>query len=316
MLYLKEANMEDVHKEWEFITRLPEDENGFTNTRFGISEEKFVSEDLPAIIGYSKGMNLPKDFVPETDYFLWDNDEVVGLFRLRHRLNDFLRMYHGHIGYGVKAECRGKGYATEGLRQLIEKAKDIIDEEEIYLSVHKDDLASLKVQQKNGARIVREDDTNYYTRIPLENRALVRTMQPEDYEQVYDLWLSCKGMGLNNIDDSGKGILKFLERNPNTNFVAVLNGFVVGVIMTGHDGRRGHIYHTAVKPDFRRQGLATRLLKRAEESLQEEGITKVTLLVFGNNEGGNDFWEQNGYTVRNDVNYRNKALTDIISINT
>lgn len=316
MLYLKEANMEDAHKEWEFTTKLPEDENGFTNTRFGITEEKFVSEDLPALIGYSKGVNLPENFVPETDYFLWNDDEIVGLFRLRHRLNDFLRMYHGHIGYGVKAECRVKGYATEGLRLLIEKAKDIIDEEEIYLSVHKDNPASLKVQQKNGARIAREDDTNYYTRISLENRALVRTMQPEDYEQVHDLWLSCKGMGLNNIDDSEKGILKFLNRNRNTNFVAVQDGQVAGVIMTGHDGRRGYIYHTAVRPEYRRQGLASRLLNRAEESLREEGIAKAALLVFEKNEEGNDFWEYSGYTVRNDVNYRNKALTDIIRIDT
>ena len=60
---------------------------------------------------------------------------------------------------GIKKECRGRGYATEGLRLVIEKARDIIPEDEIYMSVHKDNPASLKAQLHNGAYIAREDDT-------------------------------------------------------------------------------------------------------------------------------------------------------------
>ena len=42
MIYLKEANIEDAQKEYEFITQLPEDENGFTNRDFGCSYEEFT----------------------------------------------------------------------------------------------------------------------------------------------------------------------------------------------------------------------------------------------------------------------------------
>jgi hypothetical protein len=42
-----------------------------------------------------------------------------------------------------------------------------------------------------------------------------------DYEKVYALWMSCKNMGFNDIDDSKEGIARFLERNPNTSFVAI-----------------------------------------------------------------------------------------------
>ena len=42
-----------------------------------------------------------------------------------------------------------------------------------------------------------------------------------DYEKVYALWMSCKNMGFNDIDDSKEGIARFLKRNPNTSFVAI-----------------------------------------------------------------------------------------------
>lgn len=48
----------------------------------------------------------------------------------------------------------------------------------------------------------------------------IRTMRPEDYPQVYDLWLRTPGMGLNTTDDSRQGIERYLRRNPNTCFVA------------------------------------------------------------------------------------------------
>lgn len=51
----------------------------------------------------------------------------------------------------------------------------------------------------------------------------IRKMSIDDYEDVYALWTSCKGMGLNNLDDSKEGIEKFLLRNPETCFVAEEN---------------------------------------------------------------------------------------------
>ena len=74
----------------------------------------------------------------------------------------------------------------------------------------------------------------------------IRTMRVTDYEKVYALWMSCKNMGFNDIDDSKEGISRFLERNPNTSFVAMENDELLGIILGGHDGRRGYIYHMSV----------------------------------------------------------------------
>ncbi len=140
-----------------------------------------------------------------------------------------------------------------------------------------------------------------------------RLMTIEDYEQAYALWILC-GNGLNDKDDSREGIEKYLKRNPTTSFVAVCDEKIVGVLLCGHDGRRGIIQHACVSPDFRRFGIGKKLVELGLDALKDEGITKVLLVAFKKNEGGNAFWESQGFTLREDLNYRNKALTELVRI--
>ena len=144
----------------------------------------------------------------------------------------------------------------------------------------------------------------------------IRPMTPADYDAVYALWMSCKNMGFNDLDDSREGIGRFLERNLATSFVAFDGERLAGVILAGHDGRRGYIYHMSVAEDFRRRGVATALLDRCLEALRAEGINKVALLVFRYNDAGNAFWEKQGFTERTDVAYRNRELVELIRIDT
>lgn len=145
---------------------------------------------------------------------------------------------------------------------------------------------------------------------------IVRKMLISDYKAIYELWLSCKGMGLNDVDDSEEGIVRFLDRNPDTCFVAEKDGRLAGVVMAGNDGRRGYIYHTAVHPDCRKQGIGSSLVDTALNALKQIGVSKVALVVFEHNQGGNDFWEKQGFTVRTDLTYRNKSLVEMIRIDT
>lgn len=156
----------DPRKAYALQNSFSEDEHGFVNNAFGFSFEQF-QEYIKRNEDYSRGIDLPEGYVPATVFILEDNGAYVGIFNLRHCLNDFLRNGPGHIGYGISPAHRKKGYATEGLRLAIEKARSVIPEEEVYLSVHKDNPASLKVQEKNEAYIHHEDAKEYYTRIPL-----------------------------------------------------------------------------------------------------------------------------------------------------
>jgi len=145
---------------------------------------------------------------------------------------------------------------------------------------------------------------------------VVRKMTIDDYNEIYDFWMSTPGMGLNDVDDSNVGIAKYLKRNPDTCFVAIISNKIVGVILSGHDGRRGYIYHTAVSAACRNKGVGSALLNAALTALHDEGISKVALVVFKNNEIGNTFWEHTGFSTREDLNYRNKALAELKRIDT
>lgn len=131
----------------------------------GSDTEAFEQIALPAMLDFQKGKNLPEGYVPETFLFLWNGDEIVGQFRIRHYLCESLRTGAGHIGYFIKKEFRGKGYGAEGLRLTLQVARDIIPEDEFYLRVNKDNPASLKVMLKNGGYIKAEDENKYYVRI-------------------------------------------------------------------------------------------------------------------------------------------------------
>lgn len=168
MLYLKKVNYEDVNEEYKAIKAIPATENGFENKYHNVTEDEFKNVVLPKLINNSNGVDIPEGRVAETYFFLWDDDKIVGLFKVRHYLNDFLRKGSGHLGFEILPEYRGKGFAKKGLMLAIEKCKEIVKEDEIYLGVHKDNQASLKVQLDCGAYVVGEDDENYLTRIKIK----------------------------------------------------------------------------------------------------------------------------------------------------
>lgn len=144
-------------------------------------------------------------------------------------------------------------------------------------------------------------------------KIIIRNVTIGDYDRILELWNSTEQSkrALNPVDDSREGIERYLRRNPDTCFLACPEEDprqVIGVILTGHDGRRAIIHHLCVHPEYRRHGIAGMLLGKAEEALRAEGITKIFGLVFKDNEAANAFWENQGYTLRTNLNYRNKSL--------
>ncbi|MBQ8111232.1 MAG: GNAT family N-acetyltransferase, partial [Clostridia bacterium] len=79
---------------------------------------------------------------------------------------------------------------------------------------------------------------------------------------------------------------------------------------------RGYVYHMSVGEAYRRRGVGSALVDRCLAALKDEGINKVALLVFKYNDAGNAFWERMGFSLREDVNYRNRALTELVRIDT
>lgn len=143
----------------------------------------------------------------------------------------------------------------------------------------------------------------------------IKKITIEDYDSLMELWNSV-GMSkraLNPVDDSREGIERYLRRNPDTCFKAVdENEKLLGVILSGNDGRRGIVHHLCVNPKVQRGGIGSQLVAAAEKALKAEGIQKIFILVFNDNEKGNAFWEKQGYSLRTNLNYRNKSLNEEI----
>lgn len=93
----------------------------------------------------------PVGLVPDSVFLcvrILDN-RLVGLINIRHRLNDYLSRFGGHIGYAIRPDERGRGYATEQLRLgLLECGKLGIDP--VLLTCLEDNAASRRTILKNG----------------------------------------------------------------------------------------------------------------------------------------------------------------------
>lgn len=142
------------------------------------------------------------------------------------------------------------------------------------------------------------------------NNFTLRSMQIEDYEKVYKLWMTIDGFGIRTIDDSKEGVTRFLKRNPGTSVVAEIDGEIVGAILCGHDGRRGCLYHVCVHKDYRKHGIGKAMVVFCMKALQAEEINKVSLIAFKSNEIGNKFWKSAGWTFREDLNYYDFTLNE------
>lgn len=172
-MYLKLANLEDAKAEYDALCELPADENGFKNDWSEVSFDEFQKTGIKKIIAYSEGRDLPEGYVPCPLYFLWNDDRIVGVFHFRHYLCTSLREHGGHVGYAILPEHRGKHYATEGLKLLIEGVKNKVPEDELWLDAHHDNLASQKVMLNNGAYVAEKDDALVHMRIKLNKDNIV-----------------------------------------------------------------------------------------------------------------------------------------------
>lgn len=138
----------------------------------------------------------------------------------------------------------------------------------------------------------------------------IRQMTIDDYEEVYKLWQGIHGFGIRSIDDSHEGVDRFLKRNPGISTVAIADDKIVGAILCGHDGRRGCLYHVCVHEAYRKCGIGKSMAVSCMRALQAEHINKVNIIAFKSNELGNNFWKEEGWTFRDDLNYYDFTLNE------
>lgn len=95
---------------------------------------------------------VPEGWVASTTFWMVEQGQFVGAISFRHELNDALRTFGGHIGYGVAPKFRGKGYATTALRKVLDDAR-LQGHQQVLLTCDDSNLASRKVIENNGGAL-------------------------------------------------------------------------------------------------------------------------------------------------------------------
>jgi putative acetyltransferase len=134
----------------------------------------------------------------------------------------------------------------------------------------------------------------------------IHPMTEEDIPRALALWRSSDGVGMSD-SDTPEELTAFLVRNPGLSLVAVSGRELAGAVLVGHDGRRGFLYHLAVRADAQRQGVARQLVEHALAGLSAAGILKCHIMVLGTNQQGGRFWSHMGWTLRDDLQILSKS---------
>ena len=129
----------------------------------------------------------------------------------------------------------------------------------------------------------------------------IREFQTADGTALRSFWESC-GITIRPGDDDA-ALALFAARNPDLFLIATDERGIAASALGGWDGRRGWLYHVAVRKDQRRQGLGGRLVRLIEERLRAIGCPKVNLIVWDDNTGAMRFWEALGYARAPTVEY-------------
>ena len=96
-----------------------------------------------------RGEALPQGWVPGTFRVAVVGDRIVGRISVRHRLNDYLSMIGGHLGYAVVPSLRRRGLATEMLRQALVIARsEGVDR--VLVTCDEDNVGSFRAIERCG----------------------------------------------------------------------------------------------------------------------------------------------------------------------
>ena len=118
--------------------------------------EKIHYDDwLKQLENNSNEKTVNPEWVVTSTFFGVADGNIIGMIDIRHTLNQFLRDYGGHIGYGVRPTERNKGYATEMLKLGLVYCKKIALEK-VMLACYKENTASGRTIEKCGGILEKE----------------------------------------------------------------------------------------------------------------------------------------------------------------
>ncbi len=139
----------------------------------------------------------------------------------------------------------------------------------------------------------------------------IRQLSIEDYDEMLNLWLAS---GLTSLKPKGRDSREEIEKQmkmfPGGFIGAFADGKLVGIVVATHDGRKGWINRLAVHPNYRRKGIAKKLIEEAEEYLKKEGMRIICALIEDWNTASINLFQKCGYKMHRDIIYFSKRESE------
>ena len=137
----------------------------------------------------------------------------------------------------------------------------------------------------------------------------LRRLTADDHEAILALW---RRAGLHSIRPEGRDSREsFAEQLAHGQVVLGLEngGRLVACVVITDDTRKGWINRLAVDPDYRRQGLAARLITEAEKEMRDRGLQVFAALVESDNAASLSLFQRGGYKTH-DIVYVSKRCSE------
>lgn len=124
----------------------------------------------------------------------------------------------------------------------------------------------------------------------------IRNYRPEDYPQVSKILKQAELY--DTVWDSRKNVAGMVAHDPKAIQVAVENDIIVGqLFIIPFGSKMATIFRLAVKKEFRKQGIATKLIEKAEDILRKRGLSEIGLFVDAVNADLQEFYKKRKFQV-------------------
>lgn len=133
----------------------------------------------------------------------------------------------------------------------------------------------------------------------------IHTLGVDDYDTICAVWEASGLPARPNGRDSRENFVRQMTGGQQTVLAAEIDGQIVGVVLTTHDGRKGWINRLAVVQGFQRRGVGRALIHAAEDLLRAQGLMIIAALIEHDNDASLALFKSEGYQV-GDVYYVTK----------
>ena len=152
-LSLRRIESSDMYNSeiFNMLKLMPKEENGFHNPGFGITWEDFPDFITKSLIEITNP-DTSKGLVPQTIFWLYEEDKPIGISKMRHYLTEKLKIRGGHIGYGILKGKRNKGYGKILLNKTLQEIKKI-GVDRVLITCDEHNNSSRKVIESNNGKL-------------------------------------------------------------------------------------------------------------------------------------------------------------------